>query len=154
MPKPLSQPPPTSSVANLLDPGIGSAVLAAVKPFPARPPAGLRDREPDNPDAVYLKREFVLTQATDQIWKRLVSLFEAGTGTTVSNSHVLRAVLLLVADSWPDIEREVGRLGPLARPSNARGREAERVAFEQAIAGCLLAGLRERGSAGRGTQSE
>jgi len=30
MPKPLSQPAPTSSVANLLDPGIGSAVLGVL----------------------------------------------------------------------------------------------------------------------------
>lgn len=141
MPKPLTQPPPTSSVANLLDPGIGSAVLAAVKPLPARPQAGMRDRDAaENPDAVYLKREFVLTQTTDQILKRLVSLFEAATGTTVSNSHILRAAFLLVADSWADLEREASRLGPLARPSNAKGREAERVAFEQALAECLRGG--------------
>ncbi len=148
MPKPLSQPAPTSSVANLLDPGIGSAVLAAVTPLPARPPAFPPAREPDNPDAVYLKREFVLTQTADLTLKRLVGLFEAATGTTVSNSHVLRAALTLVADSWPDLEREAARLGPLARPSNAKGKEGERVAFEQALAEALLAGLRASGKAG------
>jgi hypothetical protein len=148
MPKPLSRPSPTSSVANLLDPGIGSAVLAAVKPPPPRPPAFPPAREPDGPDAVYLKREFVLTQTADATLKRLVGLFETATGTTVSNSHVLRAVLSLVADSWPDLEREAARLGPLARPSNARGKEAERVAFERALADALLAGLRASGKAG------
>ncbi len=148
MPKPLSRPSPTSSVANLLDPGIGSAVLAAVKPLPPRTPAFPLAREPDGPDAVYLKREFVLTQTADHTLKRLVGLFETATGTTVSNSHVLRAVLSLVADSWPNVEREAARLGPLARPSNAKGKEGERVAFEQALAETLLAGLRAGGKAG------
>ena len=42
----------------------------------------------------------------------------------------------------PDVEKQAWQIGKLKRPSNARGREAEREEYEKRLAATLLAGLR------------
>jgi hypothetical protein len=134
MPKPLYVPQPSSSVRNLLEPGVGRAALAGTTPEAA--PAGATGETPD------VKREFILTQTADDTLGHVVTLYSKATGTQVSNSHFLRALLKALAQVLPDLEREAWQLGRLRRPSNARGREAEREEYERTLAGALLRGLR------------
>ncbi len=155
MPKPLSSIPPSSSIAKLLEPGVGAA---AVKPAPAQ--AGMRAggdagaREPvsvqpePTGEPADVKRELTLTRSTDETLDELVLVYQRATGSRVHASHVMRALLRALSLSLPEIERSATGLGPLRRPSNAPGREAERDAFEARLADSLLAGLRARGRAG------
>jgi hypothetical protein len=160
MAKPLTTIPPSSSVAKLLEPGIGAA---ATRPMavphagrPAGPQAGAPASshpeveqaadETDNglatgeqPD---IKREFTLTRSTDDTRSELVALYQRTTGCRLHASHLMRALLKVLRQAMPDVEREARALGPLRRPSNASGREAERDEFESRLAASLLAGLR------------
>src|SRR6516225_4742791 len=128
MAKPLTQEQPTSAVARLLEPGVGRAALTGA-------PEALRREEPvPTGETPTIKREFILTPQADETLKHLVDLFSRATGTQVTNSHLLRAALKALAEAMPAIERGASELGPLKRPSNARGREAERERYEEAIA--------------------
>lgn len=49
---------------------------------------------------------------------------------------------MVLSHALPDLEREAVRLGPMRRPSNARGAEAERDDFERRLAARLHGGLR------------
>src|SRR5262245_36826594 len=163
MAKALSTIPPSSSVAKLLEPGVGAAALK-----PARPPAGLRgdgdaglredgDAGPRGPThavpepsggAADIKRELTLTRSSNQALDELVALYQRTTGSRVHASHVMRALLRAVSLYLPEIERAATALGPLRRARHGPGREAERDAFEDRLAESLLAGLRARGRAG------
>lgn len=137
MAKSLAARPPTSAVARLLD-GDAAARAVSVLTLTAKP---LREEsEPPAPTPVAtgepatVKRELVLTPAADAALSRLVTLYRQATGTKLTTSHVARAVLHVVAACEPFIEREAATLGPTPLPSNAKGREAERDAFERHIA--------------------
>ncbi len=141
----VSNKPPSSSVARLFD---QSAVARALSP------ANSSGQQPDTtklqpvvhdyrpPQPAVIKREFVLTPTTEEALTRLVQIYRNATGTRLSNSHVMRAVLRGVAHGMPAIEREAGRLGPLKLPSNAKGREAERERFESILASSFIAAMR------------
>src|SRR5215468_6118489 len=98
MPKALSTIPPSSSVAKLLEPGVGAAALK-----PARPLTGLRedgDAGPQAPthavpepsgEAADIKRELTLTRTTGQALDELVTVYQRTTGSRVHASHVMRA---------------------------------------------------------------
>ena len=167
MAKPLNSIPPSSSVAKLLEPGIGAA---ATRPLAlpqtgshAAPHAGVpaapvvRDRPPfqGEPPVAHpsgepadIKRELTLTRSTDDTLSELLALFQRTTGCRLHTSHLMRALLKVLRHAMPEVEREARALGPLRRPSNASGREAERDEFEARLAVALLAGLRARGHAG------
>ncbi len=135
MAKALTSVVPSSAVARLLEPGVGRAAL--VEPEPAVPKAAAPTGE--TPD---IKREFILTQTTDDALGHLTSLYSKATGTNVTNSHFLRALLNALAHAMPEIEKQAWQIGKLRRPSNARGKEAEREEYERRIAASLLAGMR------------
>lgn len=123
-------------MARLLEPGVGQAALAA-------PPPGPSGLAPAGPGEVpRIKREVILTPGADATLGQLVTLYARATGTDVTNSHFVRAVLKALAQALPELEREASRIGPLRRPSNARGRQAEREEYERRLAAALLAGLR------------
>jgi hypothetical protein len=156
MPKPLITIPPSSSVAKLLEPGVGAAAMK-----PAAPQAGVRgggDAGPREPapagtpeptgEAADVKRELTLTRTTDRTLDDLVAIYQRATGARVHASHVMRALLRALRSSLPEVERAAAGLGPIRRPSNAPGREAERDAFEIKLSESLLAGLRAGGGAG------
>jgi hypothetical protein len=156
MPKPLITTPPSSSVAKLLEPGVGAA---AMKPAPAHPgaravgDAGVREPAPAGEpgptgEPADIKRELTLTRTTDRTLDELVAIYQRATGSRVHASHVMRALLRALGPSLPEIDRAAAGLGPIRRPSNAPGREAERDAFEIRLAESLLAGLRAGGQAG------
>ena len=157
MAKPLSALPPSSSVAKLLEPGIGAAAIRTFVPAPTGTPAGgeagvrIPLQAPDpGPQAVPtgeaadVKREFTLTRSSDATLDELVAIYQRTTGCKLHASHVMRAVLRALGEALPEIEREAIALGPLRRPSNATGKESERDAFEARIAASLRAGMRGR----------
>lgn len=144
MPKPLHNAQPTSSVAGLLQPGVGASVTRSVLPsagVPAFPPAGMPE-PPRTGEPANVKREFVLTPGAETTLRQVLALFEQATGAKLTHSHLLRAVLTVLEHALPDLEREAARLGPMKRPSNARGAEAERDDFERRLAAVLRAGVR------------
>lgn len=150
MAKPLRSTPPTSSVARLLDLDAAARATASARPPPVQPPRAPRDGQPHrswspaqtDPDRPTLHREVVLTRRADDTFSRLVELCRRSTGTRLTSSHVMRALLHAVAHCLPHIEHHARRTGPARLPSNARGRDAERERFEAVLADALLAGLR------------
>src|SRR5262249_6223618 len=135
MAKPLSTEAPSSSVARLFEPGVARAALAEPVPVvkESAKPTG------ETPD---IKREFILAQTADDSLGHLTTLYSKATGTNVSNSHFLRAVLKALMTAMPEIEKEAWSVGRLRRPSNARGREADREEDEKRIAASLLSAMR------------
>ena len=156
MPKPLNKPQPTSSVANLLEPGVAAAALAPTGTLspttPQNGPLPNQGRIVGSDQAVTagvptgefanITRQFILTPSTDEILKRLIVVYNRASGANLTNSHLLRAILKAVAHAMPELEREATRLRALKRPSNARGKEALREDFEQKLAAAFVAGMR------------
>ena len=135
MAKPLTSAVPSSAVARLLEPGVARAALVETQPVAPR----VIEKTGETPE---IKREFILTQTTDDALGHLTILYSKATGTNVTNSHLLRALLKALVHAMPELERQAWYIGKLRRPSNARGREAEREEYERRIAASLLAGLR------------
>lgn len=89
-----------------------------------------------------VKREIVLSLATDETFTRLVALYRRSTGTRLSSSHVARAMFRGVSKCFESLQREAADVGRLKLPSNARGREGERDRFEDTIAEAFINGIR------------
>jgi hypothetical protein len=156
MPKPLTKPQPTSSVAKLLEPGVAAAALAPVgapshttQTNGSVPALGQADAGNlmvvtgvPTGEIANITRQFILTPTTDETLKRLITIYNRASGANLTNSHVLRAILKGVAHAMPELEREAARLRALKRPSNARGKEALREEFEQKLAAAFIAGMR------------
>jgi hypothetical protein len=155
MPKPLNKPQPTSSVANLLEPGVAAAALAptgTLSPAPRNSPIPNEGRIVGSDQAVAagvptgelanITRQFILTSSTDETLKRLLAVYSRASGANLTNSHVLRAILKAVSHAMPELEREATRLRALKRPSNARGKEALREEFEKKLTAAFVAGMR------------
>lgn len=149
MPKTLTDPPPTSSVARLLDRGAVARALSP-GPSPLRMPsasfeaAGVSVVSGHGEAARQcpIKREFVLSRETDATLATLVSIYRQATGSRLSASHIVRALLRAAEHGLESIEREAQRLGLLRLPSNGKGHEAQRKAFEAKLAGSFIAATR------------
>lgn len=150
MPKPLTKKQPTSSVANMLEPGIGAAAITKppeqVEPILPTPitnqlPPPLISTKPMG-EAANVLRQFSLTPSTDRTLKRLVTIYSAATNLDLKASEVLRAVLVALEHAVPELEREAGQIGPLKRPKHERGNEALRDQLERRIARAIIAGTR------------
>jgi hypothetical protein len=162
MAKTLQRTMPTSSVANLLDPSVSAQVVARQDRYtPASLPrvtpefaasfestAFPRLAEPSQspvqptgevPD---IARQFTLTRSTDRTLKRIVEVFADATGLELRHSELLRAILYAAALALPALIEEASKIGPLRRPKNERGREAQREAVERRIAFAFAAALR------------
>lgn len=162
MAKALREPPPSSSIARLLDMGaaaravapqgqevktvelsrLGEAREGGKAGMPAFPHASLQPTG----EPAHIKREFVLSPSTDEAFSQVVELFKRATGTRLSSSHVARALFKGLAQSMPSIEREARRMDRMKLPSNGRGREGERERFEDQIARILIEGIRSTGA--------
>jgi hypothetical protein len=137
MAKPLTKDQPTSSVANLLNANVVAAALG-----PAKPIVQAESHETKiTGEPVNRTREFHLTASADATLKQAVEIYNAATGSNITNSHFFRAVLMAVAQAMPELEREAAKLGLMKRPSNAPGHEAERDEFERRLAHAFLAGI-------------
>ena len=149
MPKPLDKPQPTSSVANMLDLGVGAAALAKpsrrenVPPTPVAndiPPQPVQADPPGEPANIH--RQFILTRSADDTLKKLVRIYSRAGGVDLKSSEVMRAVLVALEHAAPELEREATRIGRLKRPKNDRGNEGLRDRLERRIARAIIAGLR------------
>lgn len=156
MPKPLTKPQPTSSVAKMLEPSVGAQVIAkpepvatTILPLPVQPHVGSLPRQqvdmrasgevPDVP------RQFTLTAKTDRTLKRVIATYSEATGIDLKHSELLRAILVAVEHAMPELIREAQVIGRLRRPKNDRGREAEREELERNIAKAFVAAMRATG---------
>lgn len=154
MAKALATPPPSSSVARLLDlsaaaravavhkTGIDSVESPGVQPHASAGMGAITPHAPSMKKKVQPKREVVLTPDTDEVFSRLVELYRRTTGTKLTTSHVARAILKGAHHCMPYLEREAHHLGSMNLPSNARGRELERERFEARLADAFIAGIR------------
>lgn len=144
MPKPLQHPPPVSAVTRFLN---EDGVTRALKPSQT-PPEVPRDPLPTQEARQRtVKREFVLTTASANSMDALVEAFRLLTGTRVSGSHALRAMLIAVERAIPLIHTEVAPGGPWRLPANGARFESSRADFEQRLGTVLLTALlRTRGT--------
>lgn len=149
MAKPLHRPPPSSSIARLLDQDAAARAIAAPPSEPGvSPVVGSALSAPAIPRAEVcvqprtIKRELTLTVATDETLTQLVDLYRRSTGTRLSTSHVARAMLRAVAYCMGSVEREARRIGRRKLPANAPGCETQRERFEHRLAQALVNGIR------------
>ena len=149
MPKPLDKPQPTSSVANMLDLGVGAAALAKPPRRENVPPTSVANEIPPQPvpseppgEPANIHRQFILTRSADETLKKLVRIYSRAGGVDLKSSEVMRAVLVALEHASPELEREAARIGRLKRPKNDRGNEGLRDRLERRIARAIIAGLR------------
>lgn len=150
MAKPLREAQPSSSVARLLD--LGAAARAIVKEEVKKEPeeptrhqsgdlAPLKVAQPTG-ETPNVKCQVLLTPSADKTFTRLVEVYRLATGTKLTASHVVRALLTATSHCMEQLEKRAKRIGPLKLPSNARGKELERERFEARIADAFIAGIR------------
>lgn len=145
MPRTLRVSPPSSSVARLFDANAASRALAApeTSALVRRPELGEASSRLEPPlNTSYTKREVTLCGVTDEAFSRLLQSFRESTGTRLSASHLIRALLHAVSEAVPSIEASARRLGRMRLPGNGRGTNAHRETFERKIALALLDGIR------------
>lgn len=154
MAKPLRTPPPSSSIARLFDlesaaravaaSGIVKDPKEAERPAVPEPTVATRSAPASThvTTTPSIKREFVLTPASEATLSQLVEIYRRTTGTKLTASHVARALIKGIAHCLEYLDKEARRIGPLKLPSNARGRESEREQFEAKIADAFVAGIR------------
>lgn len=149
MAKPLTQPPPSSTAARLLDVSAAARATGAAQRPGTRPVVDLDVPCPSKaletligPTDLPIKRELILNRATDETFAQLVEIYRRATGARLSASHVARAILKGIACDLPALQREANRIGRLRLPSNARGHELEREQFERRLANAFVAGMR------------
>jgi hypothetical protein len=88
-----------------------------------------------------IRRQFILTPSADLTLKHMVALYSKATGSELTNSHVLRALLKAIEHAMPQLEHEADQMGKLKRPKNDRANEAHRDEFERKLAACIVAGM-------------
>ena len=159
MPKFLTRPQPTSSVAKMLQPGVGAQVIAKpeavassvlltpVQTVPVSQEAN-HDEMRASGEVPDVPRQFTLTAKTDRVLKKLIGTYSDATGMDLKHSELLRAILTAVEHAMPELAREAQEVGRLRRPKNDRGREAEREEVERKIARAFVAGMRATGVMG------
>ena len=149
MPKPLLRPQPTSSVANIIEESVAKAALARVPP--SRRGIGdthYEDNSTSAGDAESLtetptiRRQFILTPSADLTLKHVVAVYSKATGSELTNSHFLRAILKAIEHAMPQLEKETEHMGKLKRPKNDRANEAHREEFEKKLASSIVTGMR------------
>jgi hypothetical protein len=90
-----------------------------------------------------IRRQFILTPSADLTLKHMVALYSKATGSELTNSHVLRALLKAIEHAMPQLEYEAEQMGKLKRPKNDRANEAHRDEFERKLASCIVAGMHD-----------
>ena len=149
MPKPLLRPQPTSSVANILDESVARAALARVTPArrveETEQAAHTTSVAADEAltETPTIRRQVILTPSADLTLKHMVALYSKATGSELTNSHVLRALLKAIEHAMPQLEHEAEQMGKLKRPKNDRANEAHRDEFERKLASCIVAGMHD-----------
>ena len=153
MPKPLVKTQPTSSVAGMLEPGIGAQAMS--KPIERRlnilptpiaeqvpPVSGERVIIAAPMEKENILRQFGLTADSDRILKKIVSVYSDATSLDLKNSEFLRSFLIAVEHALPELEREAQAIGRLKRPKNDRDKKGIQQQMERQIAKAIVAGMR------------
>lgn len=148
MPRAPRNPPPSSSIARLLDPQTaGRAIERAASPSPTigsdrHGIESVSAPNPGPPHAPPTKREVLLSPDTDATLERLVQVLREATGARVTTSHAVRALLQAVEAALPSIIDALSSLGPLRLPGNGPRQDHHRKQFEAQLASRLAEGLR------------
>lgn len=152
MPQPLLRPQPTSSVAAMLERGVGASVVA--KPQSAATPDApalvqstptLCDATPSHTAPASIPRQFLLSVECDTALKAIQLVFADAAGIHLRQSELLRAILIAMDQLLPGIRREATNLGRMRRPKNDRQSEQAQEALERRIADVLLTACRVAG---------
>ena len=96
-----------------------------------------------------VKREIVLTPSTAKAFDELESILSTAINSSLTRSHVARAVFSAIKDSLGNIATEAMKLPPMKRPSNAKGFEADRDKFEAELARVIKNGVGASGTVKR-----
>jgi hypothetical protein len=150
MAKALTTPPPSSSVARLLD---STAATRAIAGRPALPnDINTLDAERtftrtsvprDVPRGVH-KRELSLCPETDATLETLVHRLRSGTGARVTPSQVVRAMLRAFDPVAGLIDRHAAANGPWRMPATSRDARRARDEFDVLLSTVLKDALRGR----------
>lgn len=142
MAKPLTTPPPSSSIARLIDASaVTRALDPAATPRPALPSSGGAEGPPSRQRRRSVKREIVLSNDAAQVLDDLLDRLRRATGTRLSCSHAVRAVLLTFAPCLAAIESRVTTAEPWRLPANGSRHDGDRAAFERRMAAAITAAL-------------
>lgn len=148
MARPLREPPPTSSVLRLFDTAAAERATMGLNNQSASAPAAANGRGVAGTPSemtgrpTLCKREVILTRETDATFEQLLQVLRVATGTRLTASQMVRALLKSVAHAMPTIQREAARIQHMKLPGNAAAQAAQRERFENRIAQVLVAGLR------------
>ena len=103
-------------------------------------PTKLPTNEPTG-ELANVKREIVLTPSTAKAFDELESILSTAINSSLTRSHVARAVFSAIKDSLGNIATEAMKLPTMKRPSNAKGFEADRDKFEAELARVIKSGI-------------
>lgn len=152
MAKPLIKLQPSSSVAGMLEAGVGAKAMS--QPAESRLnilPTPITEQVYPSPndltaappyEIASIARQFSLTADSDRILKKIISVYSEATSVELKHSEFLRAVLVAVEHALPELTREAQLIGRLKRPKNDRAKLAMRQDMERQIARAFVAGMR------------
>ncbi len=116
-------------------------VPESVKPriVPDRPPVTVQDLV----EKFDQEKRMLVTKAESLALERLVNSLATRLNTQVKLSHVLRALVALVLNAEPEIDKRAGNTMGLTRPPNGDAKALQR--FEKEIARVLGSAIRDAG---------
>ncbi len=132
-------------------PAITPASLAVeLRHQPEQPPkfklvsANLQSARPGNATGLQnlRPRDFVLGRQHEDVLRQLREIISRENGVDLSHSHLMRALLVALADVMPAVRRELSRVGQLKRPANGSQHEAEREQLETTLKNVILSAMR------------
>ena len=92
------------------------------------------------------EKRVLFTRSESQAIERLVTSLAARVHAQVKVSHVMRALVALLLNAEPEIDRRAGEAGALIRPPNGDPKALQR--FEKDIARILASAMRDAGPMG------
>ena len=120
--------------------GKGRAPLPKLPPEPSTP---LYSKAQLEQASITRKREIGFSTRSNEVLDKLVHAYSDATASTVTTSHVIRAMLLAAEEALPEILDEISSLGPMKRPGNEKKFDVEREEYEKALGAAFLDGLRK-----------
>jgi hypothetical protein len=149
MGKALTTPPPSSSVARLLD-STATTRAIAVRPSFSNDTTQLNAERTFTRISVprdvprSLKRELSLCPESDTTLETLVHRLRSGTGARVTPSQVVRAMLRAFGPVADLVDRHAAANGPWRMPATSRDARGSREEFDARLAAVLREVLRGR----------
>ena len=87
-------------------------------------------------------RDFLLGRQHEDVLRQMREIISRENGVDLSQSHLMRALLVALADVTPAVKRELSHLGPLKRPPNGVQYEGERAQLEVTLKNVILSAMR------------